>query len=194
MSRVMLFGLMAITASWVFTADVFAQRDAGAKMRGDQRAFWDSGSRGYQGRSYSFGIGNRDANAGRRFSYEPIGIRAGDMVAVNDDKVNVMRGTDVVGALAKGTLFKVTKVVGGWLGVVTEVDGKTINGWVRHENVSAVAMKADEPAKEPAAKAPASGERRFSYEPAEPSRPTRSFESKRNSWDYPKTDPRRFRP
>lgn len=192
MSRVMLIGVMAVAASWFSSADVFAQRDAGAKVRGDQRAFWDSGSGAYQGRSYSFGI--RDADAGRRFSYEPIGIRAGDMVTVNRDNVNVMRGTNIVGSLANGMQFKVSKVVDGWLGVVTEVDGKVINGWVRHEHVSAVTTKSEDSVKEPAAKAPARSERRFSYEPAVPSRPTRTFESKRNSWDYPKTDPRRFRP
>lgn len=194
MLRVMLVGLLAVVASGLSSVEAFAQRDAGAKMRGDQRAFWDSGSRSYRGEAFSFRARRPAMESSRRFSYEPMGIEPGDMVTVSRDDVKVMRGTNLVGVMAKGTQFKVLKVVDGWLGTVTEVSGKTLDGWVWHKDVSAGAANAEKKAEKPVEKAQARDGRRYSYEPALPAGPVRTFEPRKNSWDYPKTDPRRFRP
>ncbi len=194
MLRVMLVGLLAIVASGMSSSDALAQRDAGAKARGDQRAFWDSGSRGYRGEAFSFRVRRADAEPTRRFSYEPMGIEPGEMVTVSQDGVKVMRGTNVVGTMAKGTPFKVLKVVDGWLGTVTEVNGKMLDGWVWHKNVSTGAAKTEQKTEKSADMAQAGDGRRYSYEPTLPAGPARASDRRNESWNYPKTDPRRFRP
>lgn len=195
MLRVMLIGAAVVAASAISPADLFAQRDAGAKARGEERAFWDYGRGAYRGGDFADRIVRRDdVDTGRRFSYEPMAIGPGDVVTVSRDNVRVMRGTNVVGDIAKGAEFKVTGVIGGWLGIVTEIDGKKLNGWVWHENVSAAATKDEAQPQQPAARVPTRTERRYSYEP-EPARSRmRVFEPRRSPWDFPKTDPRRYRP
>lgn len=140
MKRLVIAGLVAVTMTGLWAGAAWAQRDAGAKARGDMRSFWDPGYRRSANTWSYFRSDSRPVSPAtegyRSFSYEPIGIRAGDRVVVQGNDVRLMRGTNVVGMLPEGTEVLVTKVTNGWLGTVVEVNGQQLNGWVWHDNVS----------------------------------------------------------
>jgi hypothetical protein len=162
MSRFLLVG-MVLTAFWGVGADALAQRDAGAKARGDMRGFWDQGSSRSARPSFYYQPAPA-ADGYRSFSYEPMAIAPGDEVTVNVAEANLMLGRNLVGTLEKGEKFNVTRVINGWLGAVVEKDGQTLKGWVWHRNVLPEDVAA-EPSPQTAQQPPVE-RRSFSYEPA----------------------------
>jgi hypothetical protein len=137
MSRLLLIGMVVAMTSGMWTADAMAQRDAGAKARGEfGTGFWNPQHRRPSSGAASYQPSQPRGETYRRFSYEPVGIHPGDTVVLNGDNVKMMKGTVVVGAVPNGQEFKVTKVVNGWLGAVVEVDGRKLTDWVWHKNVS----------------------------------------------------------
>lgn len=111
---------------------VLAQRDAGAKARGDfGNGFWNS-------RRVNQGVYYRPVQptqSYQAYSYEPLGVNRGDAVIVTDEATRLMRGRNVVAKVEKGQEFEVTRIINGWLGAVLKQDGKTVKGWIWHKNV-----------------------------------------------------------
>jgi hypothetical protein len=123
----------------------------GAFAQSSNHGIWKPhyGSNGSSGRSYSsrgynysrptYRYAPQPAIAAepeyRSFSFEPLGIKASDMVVVARDSAPVMRGRTVLGAVARGTEFKVTKVVNGWLGAAMTLNGREVRGWIWNGNV-----------------------------------------------------------
>ena len=142
MSRLLALTAMMATVL-VFSPSAFAQR-------GGSHGIWkphysNPGPGGsYPGRSYSFvqpypgPTSVAPAPAYQRFSFEPLGIAAGDKVVVTGDNIQLMLGNAVVGAAPKGLEFNVTKVRNGWLGAVVTIDGKEYRGWIFNRNVRLV--------------------------------------------------------
>jgi hypothetical protein len=184
-------GLVVATLFGLSSTEAIAGPDAGAKARGEFKGFWEQGTSRSVNRSLSYEPTRRDADGYRSFSYEPIGVKAGDRMVVKGDDVKMMRGAKVVGDVPGGLEFKVTKVVDGWLGAVVEVDSQKLNGWIWHANAK-LEEKAASAAPQTSARAD-SGQRnvrRFSYEPAP--RTYRSYGGSKEPWQYLKTDPRRY--
>ena len=71
----------------------------------------------------------------RSFSYEPATVAPGDAVVITADETAIMSGRTTLGVAAKGDRFVVKQIVGPWLSATLEVEGKTISGWVRQNNV-----------------------------------------------------------
>lgn len=190
MKRFLKAGAVAVAVLTLWAGDAMAQRDAGAKMRGDFGR--GSSSRSYSGPSFTYQPAQPNAESYRSFAYEPLGIRAGDTVAVRGEGIKMMKGSEVIATLPQGVEFKVTRVINGWLGAVVEIDGEPFNGWIWHGNVTAE----DEPVLVPQADrkdATARSDRSFSYEPSQPNRSYRSYQRNDEPWRYLKTDPRRNR-
>lgn len=166
MSRTAFVGLIAIVLLAAGATEALAQRDSGAKARGEiGTGFWGQRSTGSQ--YYASPRVYQPAPAVgtyRSFSYEPQAIQPGDTVVVQAPEARVMSGRDQVGALDSGQEFEVTRVVNGWLGVVTERDGEELRGWVWHRDVT---PQATTPPATSRGVAPQQGFRRFSYEPAQ---------------------------
>ncbi|GIW95600.1 MAG: hypothetical protein KatS3mg110_3641 [Pirellulaceae bacterium] len=126
-------GVVALLVGWL-AVEGWAQRDAGAKIRGDFGPGF--GRRPSSERTYVRpGMAEREEY--RSFSYEPIGVKPGDMVTAVRDGARVMLGREVLGTLPQGTQFKVLKVINGWVGGVIDVGGKQLNGWVWHADLAA---------------------------------------------------------
>ena len=173
--------LAAITAAMVvsISSPASAQRDAGAKARGEfGTGFWD---RQYQPRTYSPGfIESRRSfsyepqiETRRSYSYEPAAFDVGEDV-VSLRPTRLMKGTRTLATVEGGQEFQVLDVEGPWLGAEIEVDGEKIKGWVWHRHVASAA-EAEAPAApdEAAARAaqPPIERRSYSYEPVEPMQP-----------------------
>lgn len=179
MKRLMFVGLGAAVLAGGLSEVSFAQRDAGAKARGEiGTGFWNSGGgRAYSGPSFQYQPGPvqsyrsysyTPAESYRSFSYEPVGIAPGDTVVVSADTARVMSGPEQVGTLPEGHTFRVTRVVNGWLGVVTEADGEQVRGWIWNDQVAREGRSAGEaPAPGAQSAAPSPVYRRFSYEPTD---------------------------
>jgi len=132
----LLMGIILAVLSSGWTTDGWAQRDVGAKARGEfGTGFWNSKSRQSTGRA-SYQPAQASTESYRRFSYQPTRIQAGDNVIVKGDGVKLMKGANTVGVIGDGTKFKVTKVIDGWLGSSVEVEGRKLAGWVWHESVA----------------------------------------------------------
>ena len=195
-SAVVVIGLVFLTG-----LPAFAQRDAGAKARGDFESFWHPR---YQNRTYTQNYQPYTPMAQpytpmlgetrRSFSYEPTPFSIGDRVLVTVDQTRLMRGMQSLGVLQRGQSFVIRKIEGPWLGVTAEVNGSQTGGWVWHQHV------ASSPAQNGSAVMQPQEERRsFSYEPSIVDQPVygsgRNYsQPRRDPWLYPKTDPRRFRP
>lgn len=166
MLRLLLIGLLAVTMSGFWASDALAQRDSGAKARGEYgKGFWNQNDRSSRSGSFYSQPARPNMESYRSFSYQPTGINAGDNVVVTGADVRMMLGKDVVGNVPNGMAFHVTRVINGWLGAVVEVDGQQLKGWVWHTNVRQAAPDS-------AAAAPQEV-RRFSYEPTpQPQRPS----------------------
>lgn len=129
-------------------------------------------------------------------------INAGDKVVVTGDHATLMRGSEKLMDVPKGHAFQVTKVQGSWLGAEIEKDGKKTTGWIASNQVATADGQPDRTA----GAMPQQDERRsFSYEPSNvqprapvyqtyPSYPSyrRSTSPRKEPWQYPKTDPRRY--
>jgi hypothetical protein len=191
MSRLWLIALMVAIMALFSATDAMAQNSAGWKMQQGGNSFGSSRQRDYR---YYGGVSEDSTRSYRSFSYEPMAIRVGDEVTVNGNDVKMMKGPNVVGQVPGGLKFTVTRVVNGWLGAITEVDGKKLNGWIWHNNVTAGNKSATADPQAAGGESQARSYRRFSYEPAEPSGTYRTYERKKEAWRYPKTDPRRYRP
>ena len=144
------FSAIAIVAGSLLlslAAPAFAQRDAGAKMRGDfGGGFYSRGRSGgtqspYQmRRSFSYQPSETAAppqQDRRSFSFQPT-VHVGDTVVVTDDAVNLMAGKKKLGLVERGHEFTVTHVKGQWLGAKIEMDGEMVPGWVKRQHVSVV--------------------------------------------------------
>lgn len=186
MSKLFTIGTMAALVCVAWAANARADYPYGG-ARGFHRTMpSEAGSNSYRSFSYEPSYSNNESY--RSFSYEPTNISAGDSVVVSGGDAVMKRGTDVVGTLPNETEFEVTKVNDGWLGAVVEVDGQTLNGWVRNENVR---LAGGDDAVETG---PAQDQdfRRFSYEPApQSSRSYRNNGGNQQLWQLPKTDHRR---
>lgn len=126
-------------------------------------------------------------------------FQAGDKVVVAVDGAKLVKGSETLATLKKGDAFDVLKVQGPWLGAQFDINGKKTSGWIAMSEVQT-------PADRTAGATPQQDERRsFSYEPSTvqpqapmyqtyPSYPSyRRHESpRREIWQLPKTDPRRF--
>ena len=176
MSRTLSIALVGVLALGVFSADATAQRDAGAKARGEVgTGFWTPANRRPRNsvRAYAFRSATVSrqvattavVDANRSFSYQPVDFHAGDRVLIDRDDVKLMMGSKVVGRLENGSVFQVTRVINGWLGAVIENEGQKLEGWVWHGNA---AKEGSESNSEEATEQSASGQvmRSFSYEPA----------------------------
>lgn len=193
MFRFISVGAAVVTLALLFVSDAVAQRDAAAKARGEfGRGFWDSGNQASRSQSFYYQPARPSVESYRSFSYEPVGINPGDTVSVSGDDIKMMKGSDIVGAIANGTKFKVTKVINGWLGAVVEVDGQKLNGWIWHKNVALDEQaSSSEPRAADRSEAGRRTYRRFSYEPS-PQRGYQDRQRTKPAWAYPKTDPRRY--
>ncbi len=150
MQRIKVMAGLACALVVVGGSVVYAQRDAGAKARGEfGTGFWSSqynrsstAARAQRSSSLPSTYARRPASQEREYrvsSYEPTPFAAGETVAIAKDTARIMYGTREVGTLEKGREFKVLRVVNGWLGAVVEEDGQTKRGWIWHEDVSPVA-------------------------------------------------------
>lgn len=201
MSRLLLMGLLGAMMSGVWTTEAIAQRDAGAKARGEVgTGFWNPMYRRSRSGSYSFRPARPRAESYRSFSYQPTEINPGDTVVVKDDAVKIMDGTNVVGTVPNGLQFKVNKVLNGWLGTVVDVDGQALKGWIRRGNVELAEKAASKLPEATCENTQVSNYRSFSYEPSRSGVPLFRGSSARQSssrertkppWAYLKTDPRR---
>lgn len=100
------------------------------------RSFSGGGSFNFARPSYSYGYRPAAPAQGyQSFSFEPTPFAPGDQVAVTRDHANLMLGTTVVAAAPKGLEFKVTKVMGNWLGAVVTIEGTEFKGWIASTNV-----------------------------------------------------------
>lgn len=176
MSRLLLIGLVAAAILGFWGTDVMAQGDKG---------FRNPYNRQSGGGAYYYQPVRPSVDGYRTFSYEPIGISPGDEVVVTGEDTKMMRGTDVLGVVPEGLKFRVTKVINGWIGTVVEVDGKKLNGWIRHENV---ALNSESESAGPPANARSDSGvqtyRRFSYEPSQQNYPSR--QQTKPAWKYQK--------
>jgi hypothetical protein len=125
--------LAVLVAAVTMATPAFAQRDAGAKARGDfGRGFWNS----YPARTHYRYVPMYSATPQyRTYSYQSIGINPGDKVQISADKAKLMDGPRVVTTIDKGQKFEVRKVTNGWLRADITRDGKKLKGWVWHNNV-----------------------------------------------------------
>lgn len=138
MQRLLCSGLAIVLLVGAFTPAVMAQRDAGAKARGEFGwGFWNNRPP-HQGYYVPYYRVQPMTQATRSFSYEPTGVQPGDIVAVNVDHAQMMSGKKQVGTMDRGQEFKVQKVTNGWLLAELQADGKTTRGWVWHESTRAV--------------------------------------------------------
>jgi hypothetical protein len=125
--------LAVLVAAVTMATPAFAQRDAGAKARGDfGRGFWNS----YPSRTYyRYVPAYSTTQQYRTYSYQSIGINPGDNVQISADKAKLMDGPRVVTTIDKGQKFEVEKVTNGWLRAEITRDGKELEGWVWYKNV-----------------------------------------------------------
>jgi hypothetical protein len=120
-------------------------------------------------------------------------IGKGDTVVVKGDDIKLMMGATVVGTVPSGLEFQATKVINGWVGAVVELEGRKLSGWIWHGNVALQVKAASGSLQVPAEGSEVPRSRSFSYEPSEPARSYGSYESRKEPWQYQKTDPRRYR-
>lgn len=134
---------------------------------------------------------NETARSQRRFSYRPVSFHVGDHVQVSTADTKVMKGADTVGTLKHGESFQITKIMGSWLGISTDHNGQKMNGWVYEGDVMAPGSAASPPA------APQVERRAYSYQPTQQyfsgGGYYYNYSPAKQPWQYPKTDPRRYR-
>ncbi len=141
MTRFLLSLLFATAVSAMWSTQAMAQRDAGAKARGEfGRGFWNSQSQTSTTQNFNYYTQPATTAAAntqqyRSFSYEPMAFEKGDSVVVNRDNVKMMLGSKTLGAVPKDTTFKVIQITDGWLGAEIEIDGQKTKGWVWNRNV-----------------------------------------------------------
>lgn len=136
---------------------------------------------------------------GAEHSHHAAMFHTGDKAVVAVDGAKLLKGSETLGTLKKGDAFDVLKVQGPWLGAQFDINGKKTSGWIAMSEVQA-------PADRTAGAMPQQGERRsFSYEPStvQPQAPVyqnypsyprhrRYLSPKKELWQLPKTDPRKF--
>lgn len=121
--------LLTIIASLGIVSPTWAQRDAGAKARGDYSRGFDSPRRtmNYYRPSY---LGARSSSTSQEsLSVEPIDFHAGDQIKFTAN-TPLRMGEKTVADVSKGTETKVLKTIGRWIGVEVQHDGKPVRGWV----------------------------------------------------------------
>lgn len=153
----------ALAALVLSTAPAEAQRDAGAKLRGDAgrysgrtpratgRAFAPQPS--YTVRpGYAAQPGVTAVDPGFRtvtpqpareadeaYSVQPLPFGVGDEVTVVSDAAHLMRGRRALGTIPPGQQLRVLQIRGPWIGVATEVDGREVGGWLWYSQLAAAA-------------------------------------------------------
>lgn len=140
---------------------VQAQRDAGAKLRGDigrysgraaqpspratsprvvspqPRAFAPQPVTPAQRRAVMPAQPQPAVDPYAAYSLQPLRFEVGDKVrAVRN--THLMRGRRVLGSVAAGQQLRVLRIRGPWIGVVTQADGREVGGWVWYSQVERV--------------------------------------------------------
>lgn len=195
-SKKLVVALAAVVAVTMFAlgAPAHAQRDAGSKARGDNTPFagpWPQ-SRSYSQRSFSYAPAQVTSPQVRQsFSYEPAPFHMGDKIVVSADVTKLMKGTETLATAKRGQTFEVRKIEGPWVGTEMDVNGTKVSGWIWGQHVTLASEPSAAAPERSAVQAPVQ-RRSFSYEPTY--RSYRSYSSPtKEPWQYPKTDPRRFR-
>jgi hypothetical protein len=80
------------------------------------------------------------SQAYRSFSYEPTAttFKGGDKIRATADGTTLMVGTQVVGTVRRGVQLTVSQIQGPWLWTSVTQDGRTVDGWIRAENVNLI--------------------------------------------------------
>lgn len=65
-------------------------------------------------------------------------LKAGDKVVVTADETEIGRGTKTLQLLKKGTKAEIIQIRDGWVGVELQLEGKTLKGWIKRTQLSAV--------------------------------------------------------
>lgn len=130
-----------------------AQRDAGAKLRGETGRYSGRPS-GATPRtvspqpSYSARPGfaiqpgttvvqpQPSPEPYEAYSVQPLPFSVGDDVAVVSESARLMRGRRTLGTVPGGQQLRVLRIRGPWIGVVTNVDGREVGGWLWYSQVA----------------------------------------------------------
>lgn len=149
----------AVLAALSFAAlPATAQRDAGAKIRGDAGRYsgrdWSAPSAAapravYPARpSYSVTPGytpqatatntpvRPTPESYEAYSVQPLPFVVGDYVTVVGDSTRLMRGRQTLGYVPVGQQLRVLRIRGPWVGVATEIDGRQAGGWLWYSQVA----------------------------------------------------------
>ena len=142
----------ALAALMVPTPQAEAQRDAGAKIRGDFSRYSDRSAgpaqravspqpiyptqpraMAVQPQPVTDAFPAVDPYAAH--SLQPLPFGVGDDVKVVSD-TRLMRGRRVLGSVEAGQQLRVLKIRGPWVGVAAEVDGREIGGWLWYSQLA----------------------------------------------------------
>lgn len=153
----LLAGLLAALA--LSDSPAAAQRDAGAKLRGDTGRY--SGRTGGQaprvvtprpGFGYAAQPGAaRPSNSPQpsvaaaqpqasavteAYSIAPLPFEIGDDVQVTAELAQLMRGRSAIGGIPAGTQLRVLQIRGPWVGVAAVINGREVGGWLWYSQVA----------------------------------------------------------
>jgi hypothetical protein len=123
---VVLGTVIATLLTFAISDSANAQRPWRANMYNPYK----NSQRSYRQPSY-FGRVVEQPQSVQRFSVEPIDIHAGDMVKVTVE-TPLRLGQNVLADVPAGDTHKVLKVIGPWVGIAIEENGKEVRGWVTH--------------------------------------------------------------
>ena len=120
------------------TSDVLAQKDAGAKMRGESTTrFWHPKYRVSRPASCDcYSCLSRELSVRDDSSSESGATDSAGTVVITQNPVKLMSGRSIVATIPQGRAIHVRKATKGWLGAEVEVDGKTFKGWIWGANVT----------------------------------------------------------
>ncbi len=65
-------------------------------------------------------------------------LKAGDKVVVTADETEIGLGAKTLQLLKKGTKAEIIQIRDGWVGVELQLEGKTLKGWIKRTQLSAV--------------------------------------------------------
>lgn len=139
MKHLILFACSIAVLSEAAMPDAQAQRDGGAKARGEfGTGFWNPKYRRARRRSVGASRATTKQLATRRRSDAPGRMVRGDAVILKRDS-KLMDGRIVLAVLRKGRRVVVAKVSNGWVGTHVEVGGKRLKGWLWRNHLTASA-------------------------------------------------------
>lgn len=149
----------ALAALVLSASPAEAQRDAGAKLRGDAGRY-----SGRTGGSTPRAISPRAgyalppgavarpgysavqpgvtsvqpqpvAESDQAYSVVPLEFEVGDNVTVVSDSALLMRGRRAIGSVPPGRQLRVLQIRGPWVGVAAEIDSRNVGGWLWYSHV-----------------------------------------------------------